>query len=471
MITNFEIHGLWFLPENKEKRIPGTLKFDPVDGAILELIGSLNNLDIFLNNNQPETSIILGLSVNSEYFTLYNCFSFSRRGQTYRKGNESGPALEKYYANFILKGHHFETEESLKFNSIKSSIQNFDEWLNITGFKHSENINKLTEKSISIDYELPKNIEFDLHDNFKGKFIFSSISPSYNSLKTESITQNVEIEISSSENIPLDDIRKLLARFQNFLIMGIYKSVFPTAITLYNTDIMNDYGNSGSFRKPIEFFQTTSKRKNRKEIQPYEMLFDYQKIESHFPDVIKNWFVKYDKLKPAFGLIFEQFYNESKFSENTFLNLAQAAETLHSRLYNHTKIPKQEYKEMKNEILKLTPVKYHSWLNEQFNFGNHLNLHQRLNELMDKYSNETLNELIPDKNTFIKQIKDLRNYYTHYSTNLEKHLISERDLMLLSERMKLVLIIGLLQEIGLPKKTIDRLLDEVKYNFNHLKVE
>ncbi|CAM2766383.1 hypothetical protein SAMN05444143_103236 [Flavobacterium succinicans] len=470
MIINFEIQGLWFLPENKEKRIPGTLRFDPVDGAILELIGSLNNQDFFLQSN-PETFIILGLSVNSEYITLFNCFNFSRRGQTYRKGNEQGPAIEKYYANFILKGHHFETEESLKFNSIKSSIQNFDEWLNITGFKHSESLNKLTEKSIYLDYELPENIEFELHDNFKGKFIFSSTSPSYYSPKSESITQNVEIEINSTEDIALDDIRKLLARFQNFLIMGIYKSVFPTAITLYNSNLMNDYGNSGKYRKPIEFFQTTSKRKNRKEIHPNEMLFDYRKIESHFPVVIKNWFTKYDKLKPAFGLIFEQFYNESKFSENTFLNLAQAAETLHSRLYNHTKIPKEDYKEMKNEILKLTPVKYHTWLKEQFNFGNQLNLHQRLTELLDKYSNETLSELIPNKITFIKQIKDLRNYYTHYSTSLEKHLISEQDLMLLSERIKLILVIGLLHEIGLPKKTIDSLLEKVKYNFNHLKVE
>ncbi|WP_366183524.1 HEPN domain-containing protein [Flavobacterium ovatum] len=471
MIIKFEIQGLWFLPENKEKRVPGTLRFDPVEGATLELIGSFDDFGILHRKHQSEAFIILGLSINSEYITLYNCFNVARRGQTYRKGNESGPAFEKYIVNFILKGHHFETEESLQFNEIKSSMQNFDEWLNITGFKHSENIDNLSEKSIRVDYKLPENIAFELHDKFTGKFVFSSTSPTYSSLKLESITQHVEIEIGSSENIPLEDIRKLLARFQNFLIMGIYRSVFPTSITLYNSNIKNDYGQSGKYRKPIEFFQTTSKRKTRNELHPWEMLFNYKKIENLFPIAIKNWFEKYEKLKPAFSLLFEQFYNESKFSENTFLNLAQALETLHARLYNHTKIPKKDYTEMKTEILNSTPAKYHPWLNEQFNFGNHLNLHQRLNELIDKYSNETLKELIPDQNAFVKQIKDLRNYYTHYSTGLEKHLISERDLMLLSERMKLVLVIGLLHEIGFPKETVDHLLEKVKNNFNHLKVE
>lgn len=36
--------GEWWLPENPEKKIPGDLEFNPIEGARLELIGSFNEL-------------------------------------------------------------------------------------------------------------------------------------------------------------------------------------------------------------------------------------------------------------------------------------------------------------------------------------------------------------------------------------------------------------------------------------------
>ena len=89
------------------------------------------------------------------------------------------------------------------------------------------------------------------------------------------------------------------------------------------------------------------------------MIFDYQRIKDDFPNLIKNWFSKYELLEPAFDLVFEQFYLGNRFTVNTFLNLAQSAETFHARIHNHTRIPKTEYKLMKKEILKVAPTKYH----------------------------------------------------------------------------------------------------------------
>ena len=52
---------------------------------------------------------------------------------------------------------------------------------------------------------------------------------------------------------------------------------------------------------------------------------------------------------------------------------------------------------MKNEIRDKVNPKYHGWLNEQFAFGNHLNLDTRLNELVDNYSNSLIDIIIKDK--------------------------------------------------------------------------
>jgi hypothetical protein len=150
------------------------------------------------------------------------------------------------------------------------------------------------------------------------------------------------------------------------------------------------------------------------------MLFDFSRIKGDFYAIIKNWYEKYETFKPAFNLVFEQFYNDKFFSENTFLNLAQSAETFHSRVHDSTKMPKEDFKKMKEEILNLCPPEYHSWLNQQFNFGNSLNLHDRLTELTQKYSNPVLDIILGDKKKFVMDVKYSRNFYTHYSSKLEK---------------------------------------------------
>ena len=469
MTSKFEIKGLWFLPQNKDVQVPGTLTFDPTEGAYLELIGSFDQIEYIYFENSSKFEIILGISVDSDLITLYNCFRSSRKGKTFKRNQLTGPPSERYFANFILKGYHFESEESLQFDTIKSSVQNLDEWLNITGFLHEESLEKLTEKSISLEYKLPEDINFNLHKDFSGKFTFSTTTPTYQSNKHEFITQVVEIELKSNTKISLEEIRKTLTRFQNFLILGVYRSCFPNTIILYNKDIQNDFGRSGKFRRPIEFYQRLPKRQSVKERQPFEMLFNYTQIKDIFPLAIKSWFERYEKLAPAFNLLFEQFYNGSKFTENTFLNLAQSAETLHSRLYNHTKVPKVEYNKMKENILKSVSEEYHNWLNDQFIFGNSLNLHTRLSELFEKYNNSMIDEAIKDREEFIVKVKHLRNYYTHYTSDLEKKLISERDLMFLTERLKMLLVSGFLIEIGFPKEKVDELFKKAKYQlFDHL---
>ncbi len=303
-----------------------------------------------------------------------------------------------------------------------------------------------------------------------GKIIFMKSFPSYYSIKHEFITQKVEFEINSKEKVDLDQIIKLSTQFRNFIILGLYENTRTNSIILFNNEITRKIGKE-TFRKSIELF-----RKNplRKEIEKktYEMLFSYSDIESFFPLAIKCWFEKYDDLSPALNLLFDQFYRETIFSENNFLNLAQASEVLHSRLYNHVKIPSDEYNRMKQEILELTPAKYHDWLNEQFIFGNHLTLDQRLNELFDKYWNESLEKIIKDKVSFIKKVKHLRNYYTHYSRSLERKKVTERELLFISQKLQLILVIGFMNEIGLPKKLIDELIQKSEENlFYHLKKE
>ncbi len=79
MKSTLFIQGLWFLPENKSHKVPGTLNYHPDKEAYLELIGSFDNDKHMLSlNSSKEIEFILGISTESEEISLYKSFRISR---------------------------------------------------------------------------------------------------------------------------------------------------------------------------------------------------------------------------------------------------------------------------------------------------------------------------------------------------------------------------------------------------------
>ena len=421
MTEEFEIRGEWYLPTSKEKRVYGILTYHPQDGIDLELYGNLNGECIFPKFKDHE--IILGLTSDSKQVTLYKCNMMKSRQRRLVHG-ESGKHITTYSIIFTLIGLHVDTVSDLKFNKISSEIFNLEEWIGISGFNNDIDYEKIRKNEMIVDYKLPEAIEFEIDSDTKGSFNFTSNNPMISRFqKTVTITQKVEFQAKTEKEKGIDELLDYITKFQNFLTLAFYKSTYPLSITLSGERHNKDHFNGVPQTKTIMlYFSSSNFKVNEKPKFGIEMIFDYKRIKNDFQILIKNWFSKYSLLEPAFNLVFEQFYNGNQFTVNTFLNLAQSAETFHARVHNHTRIPRGKYKIMKEEILKVTPSEYHAWLNDQFNFGNNLNLHTRLCELTEKYSNQILDKILGDKNQFVLNVKNARNYYTHYSKTGRKKL-------------------------------------------------
>lgn len=470
MTEKFEIKGEWFLPTDRENRVHGTLTFDPQDGTDLELYGSLEG-DNFLPEFKDQ-EIILGLTSDSKQVTLYSCFMTKSGGATLVQGEESGKPSTTYSIRYVLIGLHAMTNADLMFNQIASEVFNLGEWVGISGFKR-QNINQesIKKHEIKVEYKLPESIDFEIDNNTKGKFNFIANHPGLSRYqKSVTINQRVEFQAISTVEKNIDELLEYIITFQNFLTLALYKSTYPLSISLSGEKHKKDYGNGEKYNKSIKlYFSSRNFKSNEKPKFDLEMIFDYRRIQEEFDTVIKSWYSKYELLEPAFDLVFEQFYNGNKFTVNTFLNLAQSAETFHARVHNHTKIPREQYKKMKEDILKVVPNEYHGWLNDQFNFGNNLNLHSRLTELTEKYSNKILDKILGDKAQFVLNVKNSRNYYTHYSKAGEKKALKGGELFYLSERLKILLVCSFLNEVGFEKDKLSLLLDNIKWKlFNHL---
>ncbi|HNQ69534.1 MAG TPA: hypothetical protein PLM04_08300 [Paludibacteraceae bacterium] len=462
------------MPSAKKQRISGTLYYDVYKGITLELFGDFNEMLFAPISNDSEYDIILGLTSTSKEITLYKTFVSSRGGLNLVQNQEAGIPTSKYIVNYIFEGVHIDKPEDIKFDKLVSEIIDLDEWVGISGFipvDFEKAKDFCQNKEYQVQYKLPELIIFPLSNELVGQFNFvmtpSDIKFYYQ--KEVSLKQKIQFVLKYSKEKPVEDLLNDLFKFQTFLILALYKKTYPKSILLYNANFQKDYGNENIVTREIKLYIHIPDRNKKQEKQKIfmDMLFCYRNIKDNFPAIIKKWFEKYNELESVFNLLFEQFYNDKRFTENTFLNLAQAAESFHAHTRDNTRMPKEEYKKMKKEILSVVNEKYHQWLKEQFNFGNHLNLHTRLDEIISICSCEIVDKIIGDKEIFIKQVKNSRNYYTHYSSDLKKKALKGSDLFYLTQKLKIVLVCAFLLEIGFDKNILNQMLDDRKHRFFH----
>lgn len=460
MIDTLEYKGFWFLPGDKENRIPGVLKYSKGRAPTIEFFGSFNNFHVI--NTSSNQEIIQGITSDSKVITLYKCYVLQLQGAKLVSDGESGIPTSTYQVFYILEGHHFDTPEDIVFKKVISEIHNLDEWLGVSGFQPIGPPNDFNDIEINIDYKLPRHIDFAISDDVNGRFNFTVVFPDTAWFRKQvTLKQKVSLHITSKTELALADLLKHVICFQNFLVLALYNRAYPNSIKF----IWESKTGEKEATEVKLYFSIANHEVKHKEMQPYEMFFPYTEVKAEFPEIIKDWYAKYSALEPAYNLLFEHFYNDEIFNENTFLNLAQAAETFHARIHNHTKMTEQDYDEMKNEIMASAPAKYHDWLDGQFAFGNSLNLHTRLTELIEKYSSDVLNHYLGDMEQFVKQVKWARNYYTHYSASLEKKALKGSQLFYLSMKLKILLVCSFLIEIGFDREKLKPLIERNKTRF------
>lgn len=111
------------------------------------------------------------------------------------------------------------------------------------------------------------------------------------------------------------------------------------------------------------------------------VLFYLSEFTDSYEGLVKDWLNLHKKVPHIFKLYFDSMYISNQFPVSKFLNVVQALESFHA-----------EYSE-ENTVLRY-----------------------RLTDLLDQ-SRDALSDLIQDREEFLNNIMDTRNYYTHYSSD------------------------------------------------------
>jgi len=446
MMKKFEYKGIWWLPDKPEEQIPGTLRFTPDEGAVLDLIGSFK--DIKDMNKILEPEIILGVSSNGKNITLHKCFE--------TKSSFSFPGFQtsSFYANLVFIGAHFQKLENIKFKSLFVHYLHLDEWVNISGF----DIKHLREKEVVIKYKLPEPFQIDISDGLKILINIRATGPSLSFVQKEAtIKQKTEIKIETSEDKSFEYYRKIMYHIQNFLSLGIMEPVYPLTIegiTEVNKEMINDK----LYNPPVEiYYKLPDIPKAPKTLHPFDMLFAFKDISDRFEVFLKNWFEKADLLEPVYNLYFGTLYNPRMYLEHRFLNLIQAIESFHQRIHRGEYLSVEEYKPVYKTLVNAIPDWVRSdlknRLKEYLKYGREFSLRKRLKEIFDKYQ-QVIDRFIENKNTFIRKVVDTRNYQIHHDEDIKERAAGGEELYRLTQKLKMLLEVCLLTELGFSSEKI-----------------
>lgn len=433
MTEEFEHEGTWWLPQRPQQPIHGTLTFTPSQGAILNLEGGF-----FPRAVGEMKQIVLGISSMGKKITLHDCLLLP-------VGNEIQlqPSASSFYANLVLVGAHFETPDAIRFRELCVRYSHLDQWARgITGLRPAGD-----------EWGIAYTAVAAVHLADDGDYSVSlNARPHLSSTEREArVTETVDITIRAVEERAFCELEHVMGAITDFLNLGVGKPVYPLAIQGITGGREGRAANGTPRDGAVNiFYQPIGLPMGWRTLTKADMLFTLGDMGHKVRDVLRNWLGGYHRLKKVCDLLFAPWYCPM-YIENRFLFTAQAVEVYHRLSRNNLEMPEEDHQKRVNEILGAVPKEHRKWLEGKLQYSNEVTLRRGLKELIEEcYA--FLGQLLDEAS--VQKVIDTRNYLTHYAPHREGRAAEELELHHLTEKLRILLEICLLRELGFADDTI-----------------
>lgn len=337
---------------------------------------------------------IIGTVEGQGHITLSNCEPLSHHYQ-------NGIRTYTFYARKAFIGYQYKENDKNQFNAFYFSVEGLHQWIPRSWIGKSE----------SIAYKIDNNI----HSSFQ--YVEDTHLEDNTSCLKEQITRKVCCKLFSKEEQNLDEFILISQKITDFLCFAMNNIVCMNEPVRVASDKIQEELNEKKVPIYIKlyypsrpFIQTAPK-----DIQP---LFMFELIENNTEQIINDWIKIYDRTYPALELYFSTQIGEDRFLEAKFLTLIRSMEAY------------------QQEIL-----------------GKGLNFTQTLTELMKPFE-----QWIANKNILIKNIKNARDYFTHYNPDKKENKKSYEELQTLYLKLEAVFQMTLLKALNFDDSKIKSIM-------------
>lgn len=459
MLNEFQIKGYWWLP-NSEEQVSGIL-FYHQDKIVLELMGTLSKESDAFETAGSNNTIILGFSDKGEDFTLMNAFILNTTFSS------PGFSTETYIIDSFIVGGHFNTLKEMSFHSLVVNPTYFSKWIGKSHFIKHRSKSKLE----SISFKEP-NL-FKVYVEPLNAFIEeeSSNSSTYTNDSLEFIFKG-GFKIIPDELQSFDWLSNVMNRLNGLYTLFINYPTYFENIVFYGE--VEPEHEIPTYRKKYSYFQTQIGMKIREKFNRHDAVIGYVKISDNLGSIFNSWFEKQDNLKTILDLYLSDFYITSNL-ETRFLNAVQTLEIYHRRTFEGEYFEKAAYLEHTSRLTEYIQCELPEELAEKIAgmliHGNEYSLSKRLKELVSNLEADTKKFLFGNRNNrdkFVQQLVDTRNYLTHYDKEGKMNLIDDTtEIYYTVQRLKALTTLILFKEIGVSEQVIlSRIQESRQYSFS-----
>lgn len=424
--------GMWFLPKFPDEKLDGTLIIDDKGECQLQVSHNFGGLQGIGGNGQVEA--INGFMANGDKVTLFNCI------QKQQEWAIPGFPVTVYTSAFAIIGEWFTNDEGVVVTEITASYDHLNYWLNTKPFVKEYDCES---KEIRLIYKMPEIITCNTGNEVIELTYTAMLNcDSFNSFK---IHQSEFVCFKFAAIIPYRVAINSVYSFAEFLTLCIGKRISVRSVTGKNK--------AGQTLEFIFLKDAVDDKVAKKR----EMYIEFSYIKDVFEDVMKNWQDKSEILKPIIDYFVEAHENGFRIPMS-FLNIVQALEAYSRRMRNNeVMLPEVFENKIKSIIESIQNAEDQEWVKSIL--SNEPRLRQRLTELFEE-TNYVFDISLNKRKSWIHKIIDTRNYYTHFDNSLEDKILQQKEMYYLSELMKLVLRVLLMQELGLNQELIKHRMQE-----------
>jgi len=301
--------GKWFLPEEPDRKIFGTLSFSKEDKPVLLVFEKLGDSTSFtFDNFQQITGHVYNQNDKKDYtIELINVMQIS--------GNYHSSSKFTYKTNEYLLAKGFLKPTLLLFKDIYLSADILNDWIKPFG-NIKEEMSDKSEFNFSIEYTQPASFKLFVEDNlsiycyFRGSYTWKM---NRSGTAIESRWINLELKKGGA----LDEFHKLVSSLENLLTLLFNNQVKFTSTELKDTQDIT-YTHYFAGRKDNFITNKSSKQ---------GIGFDYFKSNSQI--IIGEWIKKEEELRLLVNNFFTAFGNKTMYLENRFVAYLSLLEQYH----------------------------------------------------------------------------------------------------------------------------------------------
>ena len=471
MIETYEYVGRWWLPEDEETKLAGTLTIAR-GGARLNVVGHFGHTvlggtgdETVYSPHPADVPRILGETTNGKAITLETCSS------TDFHLSFPGIATATYKPTFVLLDVWFTPGEEVTFDEIAIRTSDLDMWVGVSGIKgqmHTRpdpSTGQATLDAIDIHFKPPPPVTIPLDNGDEARVGFGFHQAAWRPVTTEmGITQTASLYFRFGAPRTLKPMTRIVVQARNFLSLAVGHPLAVLSVTGYKDDFRVP---GFEHRQPIQIlWQIPHNPEKPAEANfPGDMLFTLNEAKPSISEVMRAWFARQDIFKPVFNLYFAMLYHPSMYTDVQFLTFAQAIETYDFRRRDPHELSGTAHRRRIKGILDGAPEEWRDWLSMRLASSNYRTLDQRIRDVLGEcptVSARIVGATATEQNAFIRDFKNTRNYRTHYTPRLERRAAHGAELYLLIVQLRAIIEMSLLRELGFACDDIDRILDRVR---------